>query len=254
MTTPLIPQETVRYTTHLKRSLVEALREPFANHPDEYLRKTKVDIDFPQDEADYPAIIVRYFGRTLSNAGVGHKEYIQGVRPEQPEAFTAFKHYLYSGTVEFAIYALSSYDRDLVGDSLVQILAMGDMEGWTNRFLNRIYHQSVQPDEVRDERGEITTLGYSLYHYINLNTDEISPFGESQVIAPWMPEDVLVYQTAYRVDASGEFYSPPPDENYPLIERVDTFPWIEGIDPEPEGAEDPAPWINESDNFDYTDF
>ncbi len=71
---PLIPQETVRYKTHLKRALVEALRSTFLAHEDPYLRKTRVDIDYPQTEAEYPTNIVRFFERDVHNAGVGHVE------------------------------------------------------------------------------------------------------------------------------------------------------------------------------------
>lgn len=341
----MIPQETIQFKTFLKRTLVEALKNVFADHPDEHLSKTKIDVDFPHDEADYPAIVVRYFGRQIHNAGVGHREYVKNARPphtiqtvsitdatdgtftlsygsattdpitydatgeevkaalealdtvgtdnvsvakdgpykitfltlikykletddseligDNPlitvedktvDTWTKFAHYLYEGTVEFAIYGLSSLDRDLVSDSLVQILGMSEMKGWTNQLTNRIYHQNVSPEEVRDNRNRITTKGYSLYHSINLNTDRIQEFGESQVIAPWMPEDTLVYQTAHRVEASGEFYSLPPDQDYPLVERVDVFPWIEDIDEEAQGSDDPAPWMDSSDSFNYEDF
>jgi hypothetical protein len=35
-------------------------------------------------------------------------------------AFQKHKHMLYQGDIEFAIYALSSYDRDLISDAIVQ--------------------------------------------------------------------------------------------------------------------------------------
>lgn len=143
------------------------------------------------------------------------------------------KHYLYQGDIEFAVYALSSYDRDLISDSLVQTLAMADTEAYTDSFLQRIY-----------EADPLTDPG-SVNHYINLNTDEIQGFGESQAPAPWQPEDVLLYQTSYRIAIHGEFYSRTPDQDaYGLVEEIDTYPYLSPIEEKPDpNIEDPAPWV-----------
>lgn len=222
-----LAEKTVPYKTWIKQSLVEALREVFDGHVDELIGRTNVTIEFPTEKAKYPAIIVRFFERDIHNAGVGHEEVltING-------ADFRFKHYLYTGDIEFAIHALSSLDRDLISDSLVQTLGMGDLTEYTNRFFQRIYD------------AESTTYPKATYNYINLNTDRVSGFGETQTPAPWMPEDVLVYQTSYRVGISGEFYSLPPVDQDALgyVEEVDQYPYLEDIEPIPDGADDPAPW------------
>jgi hypothetical protein len=208
-----IPSYNIRYKTYIKEALVEALRAVFAGHPDEILRTTKVDIDYAFTEAQYPAVIVRFYERSINNAGVGHEELFEN--PNDPGKYIRYKHYLYSGDIEFAVYALSSVDRDLLSDSLVQTLAMGDLTAYTNAFLQRIY----APDAVTEPA--------SVDHMINLNTDQIQGFGETQAVAPWQPEDVMVYQTSYRIAIHGEFYSltPTGNEGYGLIERVDQFPY-----------------------------
>jgi hypothetical protein len=244
MPEPLIPVQTIRYKTYVKETLVEALRAVFASHPDTILAKTKVGIDFPNTEAAFPAVVIRFYERSIYNAGVAHRELLED--PNVPGRYQKYKHYLYKGDIEFAVYGLSSYDRDIIGDSVVQTIAMGDLENYTSQFYDRIYNANP------------LTEPYSIEHYININSDKIQGFGETQQIAPWQPEDVMVYQTSYRVEIFGEFYSRiPPTVNYGMIERVETYPYMPAAgedvpDPDWSGPDDtqgtnddqpdPAPW------------
>lgn len=228
---PLIPIHTIKYKTYVKEALVEAFRAVFAAHPDDILRKTKVGIDFPTTESMYPAIVVRFYERSITNAGIGHFEMLDD--PENPGRYLRYKHYLYQGDIEFAVYALSSYDRDLISDSIVQTLAMGDLEPYSDQFLDRIYNSDPAVEPA------------SLDHFINLNTDTIQGFGETQALAPWQPEDLLVYQTSYRIGIHGEFYSrTPPVVNYGLVEKVESYPYMpaDGETKPSPNPEDPAPW------------
>lgn len=229
-------EQTIHYKTYTKTALVEALRRVFANHPDSRIATTsdsqgvitggtKITIEYPTSEAAYPTIIVRFYERQVRNAGVGHIEYILN---SQNFADT-YRHYLYDGTIEFAIQALSSLDRDLISDSLVQTLTMGDLLPYTQSFRDRIYY----PNDP-----------FAASNFININTDTIQGFGETQTPQPWLTENELVYQTSYRVGIYGEFYSLPPAlQGAPgLVEHVKLFPYIEGIDPLPTGASDPSVW------------
>lgn len=278
--TSLLPERTIPYKTWVKTSLVEALRQVFVNHLDDKLRKTKVSIDFPTSELQYPSIVIRFYERSIHNAGVGHVEYLyvrQGkytavVKNEglvikvqslnddelttqvqawrnqgysvkvydQYRSINKFRHYLYNGDIEFAIFALSSLDRDLISDTVIQTLAMPDMAGYTKDFFKRIYFPTPRtPLESGDyEPGE--------YNYVNLNTDDISGFGETQTPQPWLSEDQLVYQTSYRVGITGEFYSLPPINTQPafnLIEHVNFYPYLSAVGESiPSGVTDPSLW------------
>jgi hypothetical protein len=216
----LLSEKTVPYKTYVKQSLVEGLRQVFNGHVDDLLRATNTTIEFPNEEAKYPAIIVRFFEREIHNAGVGHYETL-----EINGLDYKFKHYFYTGDIEFAIHALSSLDRDLISDSLIQTIGMGDLTEYTNRLFERIY----ETDETEHPKAA--------YNYINLNTDSVAGFGETQVPAPWLPEDVLVYQTSYRVGIAGGFYSLPPADQAALgyIEQVDDYPYIKDLEEIPEG-------------------
>lgn len=222
-----LPEKTIRYKTFIKTSVVEALRPVFENHVDEMQRRTKITIDFPKTQAQFPAVIVRFFGRGINNAGVGHTERLAD-KNDPPNHFK-YKHYFWSGDLEFAVYALTSLDRDLISDTLVQIVAMGDLESYTNLFFRRIYaDERYYPDAETN--------------FIAVNSDQIQDFGESQTQTPWQAEDDLVYQVSYRVSASGEFYSLPHGP-HGFVEKVTPYSWIKDFEEEPTGdPNDGADW------------
>lgn len=223
----LLREKTVPYRSWIKESVVNGLSSVFNDHVDDLLRETKVTIEFPTSENRYPAIIVRFYERNIDTMGVGHSEIL-----EVDGADHKFLHYMYKGDLEFAIHTLSSVDRDLIADSLVQTIGMGRLTDYTERFYNRIYPTEEELPKAR-------------YNYLNINTDRIQGFGDTQNIAPWLPEDTLVYQAGYRCEAMGEFYSLPPESGgIDYIENVNVYPYIEDLEPVPEGADDPAPWID----------
>lgn len=218
-----LPIETISYKTYLKSALVSALRIVFNSHPDPRLQTqydsngnvsggTFIGIEFPTDQHEYPTIVVRYYERQVRNAGVGHIEYFFNPVTSGNDAY---RHGYYIGTAEFEISALSTLDRDLVSDSLVQILRMPDMEAYTNLFFNEIFN---------------TELSAPNLNYVDLNTDIIDGIGESTTEPPWGSENQLIYQSGYRIDVFGEFYSLPP--NKPPVGFLDTiniFPYISSM-------------------------
>jgi hypothetical protein len=212
-----LPEKTIRYKTYVKTALVEALQPVFTNHTDQKLQNTKVTIDMPKERQSFPAVVVRFYEKEIYNAGVGHEEDLKGTDGKVYK----FKHSLYNADVEFAIYALSSLDRDLIADTIVQTIRFGDLTSYTNNFFNRIYPSDF--DAIPDSVG----------HFININTDRISGMNESQTEVPWGAEDDLVYTMSYRVGIFGEFYSLPPELSYDYVSKVIFYPYIAGIDPVP---------------------
>jgi hypothetical protein len=214
------PQKTIQYKTFVKNTMVLALQDVFRNHPDKLLQDTKVSIEYPRTRAEYPIVIVRFFERDISNAGVGHKEWIKD--DDTGQTFK-FEHSFYNGDIEFAIYGLSSYDRDLISDTVVQVLRFGDLEGYTNRFLAKIYLDDPATNNV-------TILSF--------NSDYIQGFGESQAPVVWQQEDAMVYTTSYRCRLWGEFYSLPPNIPVGFVSKILLYPYIEGVEPLPTGLPD----------------
>jgi len=232
------PQKTIQFKTALKTALVDALQSTFQRHPDPLLQDLKVDLEYSFSEVDYPSIVVRYRGMDVQNAGVGH---IEKMWDPTHTTITKHKRRLYHGDLEFTIYALSSQDRDIISDALVEIVGLSDLTTYTNYFMARLYApKEWQADTAMsdDEFGD----SY-LYTLTNLNSDLMSDLGDSTTPAPWEPEDVYLYQGGYRVPVMGEVLSLPPDVFYTTIKSILQYPYIAGIDPIPTGSDDPAPWI-----------
>jgi hypothetical protein len=231
-----LPQETIRYSTYIKTAVTEALREPFANHIDDLLQTTNVGIEYPKTQVDYPAVLVKFYEREINPVGVGGGEMWIDLShiDEDFVGSYRFKKSFYWADLEFEIQGLSSVDRDLIGDSVVQIIQMGQLASYTNSFFERIYPteadmQNSYPDSV--------------WHYISINTDKVSGFGEQAAPTPWGSEDDLIYKKSYRVPVFGEFYSIPPDAPAGFVEAVHAYPYIEGVDAVPTGdPEDDGEW------------
>jgi hypothetical protein len=232
-------QHTIGYRTYIKQTLVEALRDVFDDHPDPLLRGTKVSVELPTDRASYPAVIVRYYNRSLRNAGIGHHEWMLAT-PEgyEPKLFQKFKHFMYNGDIEFKILAMSSKDRDFLADAVVQAIGMAETESYTKAFLNRVY----EADPVLEPGSQ--------YHFINLATDEFSELGDQETLAPWMEEDLLVYTATFRIPIFGEFYSRllTDQTSYGIVQKVEIYPWIPDLEVEPDpNPEDQSPWLSGED-------
>lgn len=220
------PQITLQYVTFIKRAITESLQQAFKNHPDPTVAKARVAIDFGHDRWRMPGVIIKYYERELPNAGVGHVEYLpspQDPDPSHPSLFIKYYHRMYKGDVAFDIYAMSSIDRDLIRDGLIEVLAMTDVTGPGENFINRFYNA-------------LNSTPYGLWHFPVLNLDKITGYGEQAMIAPWEPEDMLVYQASYRVPIFGEFYSTTPTfpSSTGLLEEVDIYPYLPAFDPTPE--------------------
>lgn len=233
-------QHTIRYKTYLKQCIVEALTAVFEDHPDTLLQDTKVRLESSFEEADYPTIVVGFQETDVRDAGVGHYERsfdeTSGLWYKQRR-----KHYY--GNLTFTISALSTLDRDLISDALVETIMMSPVREYTNYFLTRIY----EPEEFERMKamptGSIGTAHY--YNLLNLANQKLQPSGESEVPAPWGAEDVLVYQAGYSIATFGEVLSLPPVVLYTLISDVRQYPYVRPIDPVPTGADDPALWLSE---------
>ena len=248
-----LPELNVKYKTYLKSSVQQGLAAVFASHPDEMLRTrqeqfegqtvtrgTKVTLEWPRTRDRYPCIVVRFFERNVQRMGVGHEEWIK-IAPDDL-APTRMFHNIYDGDLEFAIYGLSNYDRDVMSDTLVQTVTMGQLEGWTNTFMARLYSQQYNYDALAD--ADVRSIPDHHWNYITLNHDTISGFGETQAPVPWQSEDDQLYVVQYRVAVLGEFYSVPPvDRSNEFITDVPVYPYIEDLESVPTGdPDDPAAW------------
>lgn len=231
-------QYTSRYTTYLQMSIVEALEAVFEAHPDPLLKDTKVRLPNSFQEVDYPLIVVEYHESDIGDAGIGHYE--KGFDQVTGRWYKRQRLH-YHGNIEFRISAMSSLDRDIIGDSLIQTIMMSNVEVYTSFFLSRIYHQEEFERLKNLPAGTLGTAHY--YNYINMGSSLLHPTGNSAVPNPWGAEDALLYQKGYTMAIMGEVLSMPPDITYNLLEKILAYPYVGGIDTLPTGTNDPAPWI-----------
>lgn len=293
-----VAQQTLQYTTFLKRTMTEALQNAFGFYEDPTLAKTKIGPDYQTTRANFPSIVVKFYEQQIKNAGVGHVEWgpetnvivltgtgkitegsgvlsglatvddlypgitevkgngipknavvvrilnetsvlldknafetretILSIRGELniDEKFIEYHHSIYHGDVALEVYGLSSVDRDKIADAIVEVVQMGVVGEEGKSFQERIY-------------DTIGLSPYSDWHFIAVNTDLLSGYGEREEMAPWMAEDTWVYRREYRVPILGEFYSITPKAlkgTLGLVKRVKLYPWnTMGISDTPEG-------------------
>lgn len=224
-----VGQSTLQYVTFIKRALVESLRDAFQGHPAKAVANSFVGVDFAHTKFQLPAVIIKYYERDIPNIGVGHVEYLPSPtdpNPDNPSEFIKYYHRMYKGDISFEVWGMSSPDRDILRDALIEVLSMTDATNEGYAFINRLYNA-------------LNSTPYGLWHFPVLNLDKITGYGENQQIAPWQPEDMLVYTASYRVPIFGEFYSNTP--TFPsgtgLLQEVDVYPWIQNIDPPPAQAD-----------------
>lgn len=249
-----LPERTAPYKTFLKSSVQGALADVFAAHPDALLktrtetylgndvtRGTKVALEWSKDKDRYPCVIVRFFERNINRMGVGHEEEI--LLRTDDIAPTRMLHNLYDGDLEFGIYGLSSYDRDIMSDTIVQAITMGRVETWTNNLMAGLYDEAYDYATLAD--ADIQTVPDAHWNFVQINHDTLQGFGETQNPAPWESEDDQIYVVQYRVSVLGEFYSvPPADVAYGYVASVPVYPYIEDLEATPTGdVADPAAWI-----------
>jgi hypothetical protein len=225
-----LKQYTVQYKTFVKRALVTALGAAFSSHPDPTVANSKVAIDSTDDDFHLPAVIIHFYERKLPNAGVGHFEWFPWPLDADLTApgnvqWVRYQHRLYQGDIEFEIFGETSVDRDLLADALVETFAMIETSSAGQTFIGHFYNG-------------IQSMPYGLWHFATLNTDDITGYGENTNPPPWSPEDDLIYQTSYRVPIFGEFYSYTPEhpDTEHVIDEVDVYPWVPGMDPPPQDA------------------
>lgn len=176
----------VQYKRLIKRTLVSALRTVFSNeYPDPQLKNLYVSIDHPIKREQFPAIIISYEESSVYNAGVGHIEEIFN----EDFLTVPLKHFRFKGRLKFKCYALSPLDRDVLSDSIMEVLAFGRLDTLLNKFFSVVY------DEITDSAQ------------ISIHSDHLDGMGESTSKTLWNAEDVLIYETGYSVECSGGFYS-----------------------------------------------
>lgn len=207
------------YKVGLKRELVYALREVFGtNYPDaNYRNKVQVHLEFPMEQTQFPAVFIHYNEGPIENVGVGHSE----LGYDDDGTPIRIRHFRFSGSVNFAVMARSTLERDTISAGLINALTIGRTMPEFDNFWSRV--------------------DSPLFVKLHLMTDQITPGGESFAAPPWNTEDERIYTDKYTVNVFGEFWNNPTSGGLVEIDRVNLFPYRPDM-PVPQGTSDPAPW------------
>ncbi len=180
------------YLAPLTGLFVTALKETLGpTYPVEGLRDLYVSVEYPIEQAHFPAIWVDYDDTdAVKRAGVDHTEIMlvptDIVGDNEEVLVTRWK---FEGYVTLTVAALSSLERDSLYDEIVGMLAFG-----------------IQDPDRGVFRSSIETNDFIA---VNANWDTVQPRGS--VAAPGTPwgTDEIVYERTINIDVMGEFVPDP---------------------------------------------
>jgi hypothetical protein len=166
---------------------------------------------------------------------VGHEEWFM----DEEEVTRKWNHRRFEGNLTFSCHALSPLDVDILADSVIECLSFGRLDAQLGKFFTRIYGNKNDPVMLQ-------------FTQLMLNVDVINDSGVSAQIAPWQPEDVLVYSSDISIEIHGGFYNTYPQDEWSYVTNVQTEPYPQGfVDVElPFGESEDEKWTNP---FEYED-
>lgn len=195
------------YRRLVYENVISGLRAVFNENyiRDPQFANLKITPQYPLKRVDYPCIVVEFQDQKVVNAGVGHVEWF----PDPLGVYRKWNHNRFEGRLIFTIHALSPLDRDILADALVEVLRFGRLDQQLNRFYEIIYPEHLPPpwDSEAPDPNPFYEYNVSLFGQLMLDSDQIFGSGNSATIAPWQPEDVLVYTTGYSVALHGGYYN-----------------------------------------------
>lgn len=188
------------YLIGVKRELRDALRDVFTQVPDARLQATNISLEWPLTPEKYPAIFITFSEGPIENVGVAHYDI--------DDTNAVAKQWKFRGTVNFNIVATSPFERDVIANTLVQIIAFGDTVPEFQQF-----HEDIHDYD---------------FAAIKLMTDRIMPGGEATAPVPWGDENAQLYTRSYSVELFGEFFTDPQTADLISISKISLYPYTPG--------------------------
>ena len=199
----------------VKRAVVMALREALirtnitVNGSPVY-----VDLEYPMKKEQYPGIWVQFSVVKLNRAGISHEVWVQDANLN----WTPIQEWMFNGRVTLTIVALKSLERDRIADSIISMFAF-------SRTPELVISQPNA--NTKQYRTLLTALDQNPYVAMTLNTDTITPGGQTASMdVPWQ-QDVLAYEDSYSFDLLGNFNIKFTRDGAYTLSRVDSVPVID---------------------------
>lgn len=191
-------------------TVVTALRDAFGAtyDRDPQLVNLKVTTQYPLEAIDYPCIVVEYDNQVVENAGVGHEEWFN----DSKNILRKWHHSRFEGTMNFEIMGLTPVDRDIMADALTEVIRFGRLDEFLLPFFSTLYGLPTDPVAL-------------LFNQIMFNSDQVHSSGNTASLAPWSPEDLMVYQTSLTSQVHGGYYNVNPQDTYGYVTRAILLPY-----------------------------
>lgn len=180
----------------IKTTAVQAVQQAFqvrypAPDPAGGEKRPFVSVEYPVEEANYPAIWVDYEGSELRTVGIAYTETdAQG---------NVYARWRFAGHVVFTMVALNSNERDLIYDQLVALTAFAAQSDFPSSFRQVVENAplvaSVWSFDSVEDRPPAAAPG-----------------------TPWGTMDVI-YERGFALQVIGEFVSDP--NTFELVDLSD---------------------------------
>jgi hypothetical protein len=170
----------------IKASAVEAIKASFlAAYPEPDpaggQQELYVSIEYPVDEANYPAVWVDYEGAELRTVGIAYTE--------TDASGNVFTRWTFAGHITFTVVAMSSNERDMLYDQLISMTAFASQPDAPSSFRQNV------------EANDLVACVWSF------DTVEERPPAAAPG-TPWGSMDVI-YERGFALQVKGEFVSDP---------------------------------------------
>jgi hypothetical protein len=228
-----MPEPLVLYKRLIKRAFIGALRTVYTEEyqDDPVLQNLAITGSWNIQQFTTPQIVIDYQGGEVKNMGVGHSEIWS---TENGLERHLRRHW--EGQITFQIYALSPTDRDIMFDSLTEILSFGKLQSLFANFFDYLY-----------------THDFGIDAQIMLDEDTQRDRGDQTEQAWWQPEDVMIFSGGITMECHGHFASVvrSASEALGLIDKIIVYPYIFGYEDEPDPAPFTVEWIGTSNTEDF---
>lgn len=170
----------------IKTTAVQAIQQSFeVSYPEPDSaggdRPLFVSIEYPVEEAQYPAVWVDYEGSELRTVGIAYTE--------QDAEGNAYARWRFAGHITFTMVALNSNERDMIYDQLIGVTAFAAQSDFPSKFRQVVENApliaSVWSFDSVEDRPSAAAPG-----------------------TPWNTMD-MVYERGFAIQVIGEFVSDP---------------------------------------------
>lgn len=215
------------FVTAAKTAVVEALRDAFDNDNPDAPRPRRIDIEYVEDEQDWPCVLVEFTASNIRWTGIHPDEYYIEEDPENPDLpGRAVRVGMFDGDVNLTILSLSAGERDALYDQMVALLLMGRIREGTPDFYETIGSHDLIAMTVQE--GTVKTGSME----ISLGT-------------PWNP-DILAYEASMSFSLVGQFFVDGTTRELAVLSDIKARPYIKDgayQDPLPGESDGQGPWI-----------